>query len=211
MSRERIYSARPINTYTGVGADVGNAYVAFLKEQFLDCAIVDPGEPNGEISRRAKELKEQEMINPATGQMDEKYYNENGSNRVMAYFTNEVIKPCTIGCGLMLPIRYGSRGRWAIGAGVAAELTKMHDLGRPVWLIACESYDGTSYKFRSERVTRIVTAGIIDSVSKQPLCVFNADYGSYDALSVNETRARMYTPRPDGTWDRENLQPYFLE
>lgn len=211
MLSERIYSARPINTYKGVGAEVGDAYVAFLKEQFLNCVIVDPGDPNGEVSSKAKELHDRHMINPATGQKDEKYYNEHGSKHVMAYFTNEVVGPCTVGCGLILPYKYRDEGWWAVGAGVATELTKMYDLGRPIWLVTCERYYGGAFRFQARYVTRITATCNLDSVSKQPLRLFYADGGSFCALSVDETRARMYTKRFDGTWDREKLQPYFLD
>ena len=212
MLQERIYSARPINTYTGAGAEVGNAYVGFLKSRFPDCIVVDPGDQNGEIARRAKELAAEHMINPATGEKDEKYFNEHGSQHVMAYFTNEVVKPCTIGTGLLLPILQDGRNAYAVGAGVAAEMKKMDDILRPTWLIICTK-NGGGPRFSMYRVTDIISdqARGADVVSKRPLYLFHTKGGVFRSLSVNETRARMYTPRSDGTWDREKLQPYFLD
>ncbi|OGG44738.1 hypothetical protein A2673_01735 [Candidatus Kaiserbacteria bacterium RIFCSPHIGHO2_01_FULL_50_13] len=212
MSQERIYSARPINTYTGKGAEVGDAYVAFLNNRFPDAIIVDPGNPRGEISRRAKELVEQNMIDPATGERSEKYFSEHGSKFVMAYFTDEVVEPCTIGTGLLLPVLQGDRQAYAVGVGVAAEMKKMDDLLRPTWLTTCTKVD-RGFEFAMYRVTNITLdeGRGTDTVSKKPLYLFHARSGVFHMLSVNETRARMYTPRLDGTWDRDNLQSYFLD
>lgn len=212
LLQQRIYSARPINTYTGTGAEVGKAYIAFLSYRFPSSIIVDPGDPAGEISRRAKELMTQHMINPATGKEDQKYYNEHGSKFVMAYFTKEVVGPCTVGTGLLLPVTEDGKNTYAVGAGVAAELVKLDDQGKPTWLIACTKKD-EQLRFSMYRVKYVIADERrgLDSVSKKPLHTFVTDSVAFRALSVDETRARMYTPRPDGTWDREKLQPYFLD
>ena len=206
MPENKIYSARPINTYVR-SADIGEAYVKYVSGEFPNDEVIDPNA--SEIQARAKELKAEHSIDPATGKHSEEYYNKVGGAKVMEYFTNEVVGPCRAGVGLLLPVMKNSRIVYEVGAGVAAELSKIHKFGRPVWVVtATKKPDGSAF-FMKYRVHNIsLNVGL---VPKMPLCqLFITDHGFFRQMTVNETRARMYTKNPDGTWDREKLQPYFL-
>ena len=200
---KQVYAARPINTYRhSVSASVGDAYIAWLGEQYPEAKIIDPNSP--EISAHADKLVEKARINPETGEEDEAYFNQYGSAKVMKYFTEEVVLPCNVGTGLMLPMKEGVFG---VGAGVAAELAKMNNLGRPVFLVGFFK----DMRFEKHHIIGLDVRETIDSVSNKPLYSFHTyDGARYYQLSVDETRARMYTSKPDGGWDRNNLQPYFL-
>lgn len=224
-----IYSARPIFTYrpkkpsvkvSEENVAVGHAYVSFLKEWCPKAAINDPGDPEGLVSARAEELVAEHSIDPATGRKSEQYYNEHGSKHVMAFFTNDVVGACTMGVGLLCPVLRNGVPVLAPPAGVSAEMEKMFALGRPVWLCYClrvpapmaETAGGIAFRFSALRIVRIERLDEIDPVTQKPLLVFHTEAdGSFRQLSVDETRARMYTPMPGGGWDRENLQPYFLD
>lgn len=212
---ERIYSARPINTYKDVGAHVGNAYVAFLQTKFPGAVIIDPA--SKDIALRAKELMEQDMIDPATKQSSLAHYEKNGGKGVMEYFTDVIVPSCTLGAGLALPVMQEGEKVFALGAGVAAELNKMNELGRPTWVVTCEMVVADADAQHHFFIQRVINVGVdfsrgLDPVSKRPLHVYFVEGGtSFRQLTVDETRARMYTPNPDGTWNRDKLQPYFLQ
>lgn len=201
----RLYAARPINTYVR-SADVGTAFVEYLAIHFTDCEFVDPNSP--EIQKHAKELKEKHSIDPATGEYSEKYYNEVGGAKVMEYFTNEVVGSCFAGAGLTLPVIKKNTPVFMVGAGVAAELVKMFQSERTIWIVTCSLDDG-QMNFSMHYVIDI-ELDETRSTSKSPVWLFETKNGVFAQMTVDETRARMYTPKPDGGWDRDNLQSYFL-
>lgn len=206
MSRNRVYSARPINTYTG-SAHVGDAYVAYVAQEFPGSDIVDPNSP--EIQRHAQELKALYSIDPETGLHSEQYYNEHGGAKVMEYFTNEVVEPCVVGVGLMLPVKTSDGKEFMIGAGVGAELLKMHELGRPIYVVSCCSRED-ELSFKMFCVSRVEENKTRSTNKSKVFTFFTGEGLIFEQMTVEETRARMYTKNPDGTWNREVLQPYLI-
>lgn len=205
--KRRVYAARPINTYVR-SADVGVAFLEHLTSHFKDCELVDPN--SQKIQNRAKELKELHSIDPVTGEYSEKYYNEVGGSKVMEFFTNEVVGSCSVGAGLALPVDKDGKTVFMVGAGVAAELAKMFQAERNIWIVTCSLNNGQmnfvmhyvlNMKFYKERSIWMFATENISC---------KGEYNVFMQMTVDETRARMYTPNPAGGWNRDKLQPYFL-
>lgn len=209
---QRLYTARPINTYKR-SADVGQAYMVQLQLMFPDTIMVDPN--SDQIQDRVKELKKLHATGP-DGKYSEELYNRVCAPIVMQYFTNEVVEPCFAGAGLALPMPHADRVVYALGAGVGAELEKMNRLGRPTWVVTGHRSSNGGMSFVLHKVLR-VEPDLARSTEKAKVYTFDTANEVFAQLTVDETRMRMYTKRPakpdgsDGGWDRDNLQPYFLE
>lgn len=154
QERPRIYGPRPINSYEGPGAVVGAAFIDFVAEQFPDYDVVDP--KSDIIQGIVGQLIKAHSIDPVTGESSQRYYNQEGGKHIMSFFTEQVVGPCDAGAaGLALPVAIDGGSEFVVGAGVATEMAKMFQLGRPIWVVTCSLSDGKK-QFSIHQVENIV-------------------------------------------------------
>ncbi len=201
MVKRSLYGAYPINTY---GTPVGIAYHAFLSDAFPAMEVVDP---NGAAIKAAVEKIKAKYPDPAT-------YDKVGAREVMDYFVH-LVQAADEGVGLALPMKTRDGATiYCLPAGIAKELGTIHANKKPIW-VALGTNRSNSTKINSSRdpyfFLHKITAITPFRQAESDLLMFSCDGAAFSSLTIDETRGRIYTKKDDGSWDRDNLQPYFLD
>jgi hypothetical protein len=205
---KKLYAARPINTYRGTPSeDVGAAYLAQLAIMFPNHIIVDPDAHN--IQARVKEIKTAHSIDPATGKFSQKLCDTVGSKKVMEYFTEEVVAPCDLAVGLAGPALVNGKVVSRVYAGIGAEINRIHELDRVTYIATAYRNSDSSLTFRADRVI-LVEKDEKRSTDKLAVYMFSTESGVFEMLTVDETRERIYGRNPDGSVNRNEIQPFFF-
>lgn len=195
---DNFYAARPISTY---GTAVGDSYLSFLRTRFRG-KIIDPA--GSEIERAVDAIKAKYPT--------KEDYDQFGGKEVMDYFAGLVLS-MTGGAGLALPMQKGDQIVFAIPAGIAKELVTIHNNGYPTWIVTCTKWHAahehvSPHTFTLELVTGVSVVEVPSSErgGKETLRTFKTANRSFDQLTIQETRERVYC------WpDRTRFRPYFLD
>lgn len=214
MNRQSLYAAHPINIY---GTQFAAAYLRYLSETFPQVSeIIDPS--SDAVKREVEEIKQEFSRDPTSGEFSQTLYNEIGAKKVMEYFASLVGERAGAGAGLAIPINSRPvRSSYFVPAGIAKELRTIFKNG-PIWVVI--AFPGKiapyfeSYPIADIRLNTVQTyvRSQINKKGSEPeeLFDFVSETGEvFEQLSVESTRARIYTKLQDGTWDRTKLQPYF--
>lgn len=205
---EKCYVARPMNTYDM--PRLSSALEEYVKGVlFPNIGIVDPGSPN--IRFMVKEFDTLLL----------QHHDRNSVSSMLMTVFKALVNSCECAVGLMFPM-YKADARpgavvdfWAIGAGVAGELITQVNSGKPAYLLSCFPdgiEDIVAYGFCHYEILQgqELTDGLSTSIAVR-IPDGNAEYvGEFRILTIDETRARLYSRNPDGSVNRKAFAPFFL-